>query len=38
MEILKEAIEAVRADAGIGNDTPTDVKCAKLFLRDALNL
>ncbi|MDD4652617.1 MAG: YkgJ family cysteine cluster protein [Methanothrix sp.] len=38
METLKKAIEAVRADAGIGNASPEDIKCAKLLLREALDL
>jgi hypothetical protein len=38
MEILKEAMQAVKADAGTGNASPADVKSAKLFLREALNL
>ncbi|HNY35205.1 MAG TPA: YkgJ family cysteine cluster protein [Methanothrix soehngenii] len=37
MEILKEAIETVRADCRISNANPAEVKCAKLFLRGALN-
>jgi Fe-S-cluster containining protein len=39
MKILKEAIEAARADAKTSNAAdPVKVRSAKLFLRDALNL
>jgi hypothetical protein len=39
MKILKEVIEAARADAKMSNAAdPVKVRSAKLFLRDALNL
>ncbi len=38
MKILKEAIEAVRAEAKMSNAAdPAEVRSAKLFLRDAMN-
>lgn len=37
MEILKDAIEAIMADDNIRNVDPAEVKCAKLFLRTALD-
>lgn len=38
MNVLKKAIEDVRTDAKISNADPAEVRSAKLFLREALNL